>query len=567
MNRFLAKGLPVIALLGAVACTDLTENPYDTITEANFKPTANDVAAMLGQAYTPSRSLWMGWYGMVDWQGETSDELLTPVRPNGWDDGGIYYRNHQHRWDASSPGMPNSHWGNSYNGITAVNRLIYQIDSGLLPMDEANKKRTFAELRALRAFYYYVVMDLFGNIPIVTDFEDISLPTQSNRQQAFDFIISEINATMPDLSDAVDASTYGRMNKWAAKALLVRMYLNAQVYTGTPKWAQVIQNADEIINSGKFALGATYREVFARTNNTSKELIFATPYDETFGSGSSFHMKTLKPALRFVFNLAAQPWGGSAANPQFIDTYDVDDTRMNGVPGDAGKGGTWLTGAQWDGPRQNGYTFGKYVPAMRDQTCQGKEAMMPARELLNPPAYKVQFSDGYPVWKYEIYSGMTGASSVDFPVFRLPEIMYAKAEALIRSGQPGAGALVTQVRQRNFKNTVPAKATVTDAQLAATGSAYNFGWYDCDGVVKTAAGGTPVTNGGADVQFGRMYDEWGWEFANEALRRQTMIRFGTFTTKKWFNHDPSTSGANKTIFAIPQSRLNSNKNLVQNPGY
>ena len=304
---------------------------------------------------------------------------------------------------------------------------------------------------------------------------------------------------------------------------------------------------------------------FSQTNQKSKEIIFGVAYDETFSTGNNFHMKTLKPALRFVFNMAAQPWGGSAANPQFIDTYDAEDTRMNGVPADNGKGGSFLSGPQWDAAHENGYNFTKYVPGMRDQTCAGRSAEMPARTILNPPTTKVQFSDGYPVWKYEIYSGEKGGSNVDFPVFRYAEILFAKAEALLRLGQPGAGALVTQVRQRAFARTNPAKATVTDAQLAATGSRYNFGWYDCDGVVKTAANGTPVTDGGADVQFGRMYDEWGWEFAAEVQRRMHMIRFGTFTTKTWFNHTPN--GDYRTIFSIPQSRLNSNPNLVQNPGY
>jgi hypothetical protein len=567
MNRYLAKGLPVMALLGAVACTDLTENPYDVITEANFKPTSGDLAAMLGQAYTPQRGLWMGWYGSIDWMGEVSDELLTPVRPNGWDDGGIYYANHQHRWTASGPGMPNGRWGNAYDGINAANRLIFQIEEGVLPLDEATAQKTFAELRAVRAYYYSILMDLFGNVPVVTDFRNTEAPSQTPRTELYNFIVSEFNEVMPDLSDDASAAMYGRMNKWAAKAVLTRVYLNAGVYTGTPQWQKVIQNADDIINSGKFALAPTYREVFARTNNTSKEIIFATPYDETFATGNNFHMKTLKPALRFVFNMSAQPWGGSAANPQFIDTYDAEDTRLNGVPADAGRGGTFLTGPQWDGPHANGYTFGKYLPGMRDQTCAGKESIIPTREILNQPVTKIQFSDGYPVWKYEIYSGMLGSSSVDFPVYRYAEILFAKAEALTRLGQPGAGALVTQVRQRAFSKTNPAKATVTDAGLAATGSKYNFGWYDCDGVVKTGPGGAPVTSGGADVQFGRMYDEWGWEFAAEAQRRMHMIRYGTFTTKKWFNHDPSTSGAFKTVFAIPQSRLNSNPNLVQNPGY
>ncbi|HEY8484643.1 MAG TPA: hypothetical protein VIL13_08540 [Longimicrobiales bacterium] len=118
------SALALFAALSSAACTDLTEVPYTEITEANFKPTAGDLAAMIAPAYTPMRNIWMGWYGMVDWQGETADMLLTPVRPNGWYDGGVYIRNHEHTWNPSTPGMPDNLWGNAYNGINNVNRVI-----------------------------------------------------------------------------------------------------------------------------------------------------------------------------------------------------------------------------------------------------------------------------------------------------------------------------------------------------------------------------------------------------------------------------------------------------------
>jgi starch-binding outer membrane protein, SusD/RagB family len=123
---------------------------------------------------------------------------------------------------------------------------------------------------------------------------------------------------------------------------------------------------------------------------------------------------------------------------------------------------------------------------------------------------------------------------------------------------------VTQVRQRNFRGAAASKATVTGAQLQQ-GSRYNYGWYDADGVVKDKAGGTPVTNGGADIKYGRFLDELGWEFAIEAHRRTDLIRFGVFTTKTWFNHTPN--GAHRIIFAIPQGAINTNNKLKQNPGY
>ncbi len=545
------QGRAAVVLLGALAlasaaCTDLTEVVYDQITEENFNPTAKDLGALMAPAYTPLRSNWTNWYGALDYYEELSDVLLTPVRPNGWYDGGIYIANHQHKTTPAS-GQNGNRWTHPYSGITSVNRLIYQIESGVAPVSEALRPGIMAELRALRAYYYYLLLDDFGNVPIVTDFTDTELPQQSTRQQVYDFVISEFNAVMNDLSIEVGVKTYGRMNKWAAKAILARVYLNSQVYVGTAKWNEVLTLTQEIMDSGKYLLESNYRAPFAKENQNSKEIIFAVPYDEVNGTGSSFHMKTLKPECRYAFGMQAQPWGGSAANPQFIATYDPDDTRFKGIASDNGKGGTWLVGPHFDS-QGRGYNFVQHVPSIDSK-----------------PGAKAEFYHGYPVWKYEIYTNMTGSSSVDFPIVRYAEVLMMRAEALLRTGQAAAAAtLVTQVRQRAFAKTNPAKATVTAADLTQ-GSRFNYGWYDVDGVTKTGPGGTPVTNGGADIQYGRFLDELAWEFAVEGQRKQQLIRFGVFTKKTWYNHTPN--GDYRALLPIPQARMQSNTNLKQNPGY
>jgi hypothetical protein len=538
MRHIFSRYLPLLGVLGVtlgmVACTDLTEVPYTEVTEQNFKPTESDLAAIMAPAYTPLRSLWMAWYGNIDLQEETADVLLTPVRPNGWYDGGVYIRLHQHRWDIGQ-GQPSGLWGNSFSGINAVNRVLYQVESGVVPVDAATKTNLDAELKALRAYYYYQLLDNHGNVPIVTDFTAQELPTQSTRQQVYDFVVQELTAAIPHLSEEVDGTTYGRMNKWAAMSILAKVYLNAEVYTGTAQYDAVIPLTQAIIDAQKYQLEPQYRTSFSRQNHNSREIVFAVPYDEIYATQSSFHMKTLKPELRFVFGMQAQPWGGSASNPQFIETYDADDTRL---------GDTWLIGPNFDSEGR-GYDFVKHVPAI-DSGDNG-------------------FHHGYPVWKYEIYAGMTGASDVDYPVIRYADVLMMQAEALLRTGDAdAAAALVTQVRQRAFASTNAAKATVTGAELLQ-GSAYNYGWYDTDGVVKTAKDGTPVVNGGADIQFGRFLDELGWEFAVEGHRRQQLIRFGVFTTKTWYNHTPN--GDHRTIFPIPTNAMNTNMNLKQNPGY
>ena len=528
----LAARLMLVASLALVSCMDATEVPTTEITEANFKPTAADLAALIGPVYLPQRAIWMSWYGMVDHQSETADDLVSPVRPNGWYDGGTYIRLHEHRWDANQ-GQPAGLWTNAFNGINAANRVIYQIDTGLIPLDAAVKTSTLAELKAMRAYYYSLLLDNFGNVPIVTDFSSTEVPAQSTRQQVYDFVVKELTEAIPNLSTVTGIPTYGRMHQLAGKGILARVYLNAEVYTGTAQWDKVLTVTQEIISAGKYQLDPTYRGPFARNNQTSPEIIFAVPYDAVNGGTSNFHMKTLKADLRFLFAMTVQPWGGISSAPQFIDTYDPDDGRLDD---------TFLRGTVRDA-QGRGYDFVKHVPSINQSL----------------------YSSGFPVRKYEIYQGMTGASDVDYPALRYADVLLMRAEALLRTGQAGAAAvLVTQVRQRNFKGAAASKATVSGTELMG-GSRFNYGWYDTDGVVKTAKDGARVTNGGADIQYGRFLDELGWEFVAEGHRRQQLIRFGVFTTKSWFNHTPN--GAYRTIFAIPQPRLNTNAKLKQNPGY
>ncbi|HEX7051784.1 MAG TPA: RagB/SusD family nutrient uptake outer membrane protein [Longimicrobiales bacterium] len=540
--------------LALAACTDLTETPYSQITEENFKPTEEDIGSLIGPAYSPLRQVWMDWYGNLDFQEETADVLITPVRPNGWYDGGTYIRLHEHRWITPGNGQIDALWGNAFDGINAANRVIYQIESGLVPIsDEGLKTRLVAELRALRAYYYYLLMDGFGNIPIVTDFTATDLPEQRTRKEAFDFVVNELTEALPNLStDGPGTSTYGRINHWAARALLGRVYLNAEVYTGQPMYDKAIEVTDPIVSDGPYDLESDYRAPFARDNQNSIEILWAVPYDEINGRCSSFHNKTLKPELQYVFDIS-QPWGGSASNPQFIDTYDPDDTRFKGTDDEEGRGGTWLVGPQFTDDGQYGYDFVQYVPN------------------INAPADQRAFEYGYPVWKYEVYPGEQGCSDVDYPIIRYAEVLMTRAEAMLRLGDADAAAqIVTDVRERAFAETDPAKATVTGADLLE-GSSYVYGWYDYDGVVKDGPDGTPVTNttggmfGGADIQYGRFLDELGWEFAVEGHRRRNLIRFGVFTTKAWFNHMPN--GDYRSIFPIPNNVLETNSKLKQNPGY
>lgn len=522
--------LCMAAIVGILApsCTKLDVKDYSEIVKDNFNPQGSDVAALVAPVYVVMRPMWAGWMGNFDLQEESSDEFVTPVRPNGWYDGGTYIRMHQHTWTPND-WQPENLWRNCYSGINASNRVISQIEDGEIPI-ETGKENLVAELKAARAYYYYYLLDNFGRVPIVTDFKSTEVPQQSTRQQVYDFVVKELTDNIALLSEEVGQITYGRFNKWAAMTVLAKVYLNAEVYTGTQKWNECLAVCNQIISGtqSKYALEDDYKSNFITQNQNSKEIIFAVPYDETLATGFIIHMKTLKPVDQKVYSLQAQPWGGSCATPQFIKTYDKDDSRLEN---------TWIMGPQHD---PAGNVVIDYIDSLINIDQAGG----------NP------FNYGFPFGKYEIKTGAKGNLSNDYVVFRYADVLMMKAECLLRIGNPGdAAVIVSAVRARNFKN-APSKATVTGSQLQQ-GSVYNYG-YVKDGKIVTP-------EGGADIQYGRFFDELGWEFAGEAHRRQDMIRFGVYTTKTWLQHKPV--GDYAELFPIAESILNSNPNLTQNTGY
>ncbi len=533
MKKLTTYALTVCLFVGGgmSSCTHLEEEVYSEVLATSFTPSDKHLPNVLAPVYASFRSLMFGWQGYFDLQEEPADAIITPVRPNGWDDGGTYRRMHQHNWN-SQQWQPTNTWNQAYASITRANYVMAQIEDGDIALPEAIEKAALAELRAARALAYYLLLDNHANVPIVTDYRDASLPQQKTRKQVYDFVVSELTEVTPLL--AVDAAaTYGRMNQWAARALLAKVYLNAEVYTGIPQWDGVIKAADEIIASNRYILEPNYTDVFNATNHNSKEIIFAVPYDEIYGQGSQIHMKTLDPLSRLVYGMSAGPWGGNCAVPQFIDTYDKEDSRLTD---------TWI-----QGPQYNATTGALVIDYQKAVPGIGGDGTVAAS------------NSGFRIGKYKIKQGATNNLDNDYPMLRYADVLMMKAEALLRKGDAaGAAELVTQVRQRAFKS-APAKATVSGADMQK-GSIYQYGWQEKNGTVT-------AVNGGADVKFGRFLDELGWEFAAEAHRRQDLIRFGVFQTKSWFNHNPHAQAPTRTIFPIPQGELEKNPNLKQNTGY
>ncbi|OUJ75805.1 RagB/SusD family nutrient uptake outer membrane protein [Hymenobacter crusticola] len=541
--KITAKSLRVSLLAATTlglfnACTKLDDESYNQIVTSQFTPTSQDLQALIGPAYSTWRPLFLEFNGVYRINETSTDETVTPGRPNGWVDDGSYRRLHEHKWTALDA-TPRDAWTQSFAGITNCNRVLYQIESGQVPVP-TGKEQLVAELRVLRASYYYMLCDLFGNVPIVDRFDVPAgfLPEQNTRKQVYDFVVKEVTESLPLLGDVADATTYGRFsNKWAAQALLAKVYLNAQVYTGQAEWVKCIAACDAVINSGKYSLEPIQANVFKTQNEGSKEIIFAIPFDEVYATGFRIHMQTLQPQNQQTYNAQGSMWGGGiCAIPQFISTYDPDDNRLKQ---------NWIQGQQYSSSGTPlvgvfGVTTGK--PLVFTNTLPGIESSLE--------------TDGLRVGKFEFKQGVRIDLSNDFPLFRYADILMMKAESQLRLGQSGpAATLVTQVRQRNFI-TNPAKATVTAADLLK-GSTYQYGPARNNVV-------SPV-EGGADIQYGRFLDELGWEFTAEGHRRQDMIRFGVYTKKSWLSHVPN--GDYRTLMPIPQNVLNTNANLKQNPGY
>lgn len=540
-NIYLAIGV-FLSLIIVASCTKLKDTPYSAIISTKFNPTKDDIAALVGAGYSQWRFILLDWNGLWRAQEVTGDQLVIPKRPWGWFDDGVYQRLHKHTWTTDDD-VVNQTWGRTYAGITNCNRIIFQIESGLIPIVEG-KEATLAELKVLRASYYAILCDFYGNVPIVTQFDlPIGfLPKQNTRTEVFNFIVKELNDNIPLLSSENSVATYGKFNKWAAYTLLAKMYLNAGVYTGTANWAACITACDAVINSSAgYILEPAQKNVFVTENQGSKEIIFALPMDEDYTNNWNafdLHMQTLQQENQATYNLKNTPWGGICAIPQFINTFDKSDARYIN---------NWIKGQQYTSAGQMLYV------AQGDFT--GKPLAF-VNEL--PGLEKGESIHGFRLNKFEIKMGSTNRLSNDFPIYRYADVLMMKAECLLRNGDASAAAtLVTQVRQRNFA-TDPAKAVVTGAQLLQ-GSLYAYG-------LKDQVNNQNTNEGGADIQYGRFLDELGWEFDQEGHRRTDMIRFGAFTKKSWLSH-AATNNINRTLFPIPRTQLEKNSNLKQNPGY
>jgi hypothetical protein len=508
-----------LAFLLLQGCTELDERPTSAITPDNFNQTEQEVLGSLASVYSVLRQAQVGSGGMdgaIFTMAEiTSDVMIVPTRGSDWFDNGRWLELQRHTWESDSPsGLDdiNRAWTGPYTGITRANAVLAALEDVTVP----NEAAVEAELRTLRAFYYYWLMDLFGGVPIVTTTE-IEPRERATRAEVFQFIDDELNATRADLPDNWPAGDHGRMTKGAANAILASMYLNAAVFTtdapsataynscmdvqvgGQTACAAAVAAADRVLNSGQYSLATNWRSNFEADNFASPENILVSKNMNQDSKGFRLLLTTLHYNQ---FN--PSPWNGFAALAETYNAFDADDQRRE----------MWLAGPQVNldtgdpVTERDNITPLDFTVDIIDET-QASENEGPRIVKWPPDPDRV---------------GPDGGN--DFTFFRLADIYLIKAEALneVSPGSAEALQLLNMLRERVFEPDEPLAAVDRDVILAE-----------------------------------RLF-----ELAGETKRRQDLIRHGKYTDPWSFKLQTEPF---RVLMPIPQPQLDANPCLSQNTGY
>ncbi|MGB3541519.1 RagB/SusD family nutrient uptake outer membrane protein [Rubrivirga sp.] len=527
-NRAVALAAMLVPALGLGACTDLSVDPFSSVTPENFYQTDTEVIAALSPVYSQLRATLWEYHNMSQ---VSSDETIVPTRGGDWFDGGDWLSLHQHSWTPQL-GFINGAWNVSYAGIARANSLLSDLETIEVP----NKDGLIAEIRALRAFYYYTLMDLFGNVPIIGDEEGEfrvdpdNLPQTESRETVYNFVVSELEAVRTALPVA-GAGNGGRMSQGAVDAMLANIYLNAEVFSGsvtaggvvrgTARYQEAIDKATEVIN-GPYSLNqgtAAWLNQFTPTNRDNPEHIFVVQHLAEDGFGMSFPMRT------FHYNsFAGGGWNGFATIEETYGAFDEDDPRRGIFA--VGQAINYNTGDPINNRQGDPLIFTVDFP--NGVTPAGGGAA---------EGHGVRFN------KFTVDNDqVNGNHGNDYPYFRLAEMYLIRAEANLRLG-----------------NSAAALADVNTLRARLTGDV------DGDGDDDAPDALTSITLD--DILNERLY-----ELTQEARRRQDLIRYDRFTgaNNSWSFKEGAVGVSQpfRVLFAIPQTQIDASDGLLQqNPGY
>lgn len=537
LNRlFISAGLLAMTLTG---CTDLdmspnsqyTEDPSQNsgvdpmiVVEAKMADVYYHLAGTLGRRYMEAQCL-------------ASDEFTSLAFAGGYYDSGTYAHQALH---CSSPNDASIGWYDDVTaGITKANTILEELGSGA----SAQMK---APARAIRAYYTWILMDNYGDTPILDKVQaEGSVVPRSPRKEVAEWIESELNDIIPALTDDVTENTYGKPTKWMAEALLAKLYINWPVYTAesvdqydaataaNPKLDACIAACDDIINSGKFNLGSVdYLHKFSYDNGWKVEdFIYAIPYDAINRQGMQYarprtfkDMKNLLPNVYGSTDKFTQSFGGNmVVTPEFAKLFSLDgDIRNLSIL----RGDVYVRDPKTLRPTTEPFMYkGNQVHFTESITLAKKDNTIEVGNDAN--AYQQGCHSIKWFTTPADYNNGRNQSN-DLPIFRFADILLMKAEALTRQGSSGAKALFNQIRSYAGAPTIANEPTLQE-----------------------------------------IYDERGREFFDENWRRNDMIRFGHYEDE-FFPHYKDFPDASfdkrHRIFPVPQNTINLN-GWEQNPGY
>jgi len=523
MNRSIKTFSVTAALLcfTAIGCTDPTVAPKSSVSSANVFNDPNSYRAFLAKIYgglivTGQRGPdgnpdiagideGFGEYLRLYWY---LQEMPTDEAVIGWNDPGLPDLN-TGLWGASNS-MVNAMYYRIFYQVMLVNEFLRQSTDAKLdsrgqidPTLRTNVHFYRAEARFLRALSYWHGIDLFGNIPLVTEADPLGAtpPKQATRADIYAYVVTELNDIIGQLPPK-GASTYGRATPEVAHMLLAKLYLNAAVYTGTANYAGAATEAQAVISAG-YSLPANFRSNFTADNNTSTELVFVAAQDgkntQTWGgmtflihAGCGGSMQAQNYGIDYC-------WGGYRMKQQTYRRFAAGDTRA----------AFFYTAGQTDSVSDRGdFTKGIAAPKFTNLKANGDTGQA------------------------------KGMVDTDFPIFRLADAYLIYAEANIRGGGGSAANALTylnNVRQRAYGNTSANFAALppVDTILAERGRELLFEASRRTDLIRFG-----VFTGGTYV--------WAWKGGTAG---------GTALP------------AFRDLYPLPANELIANPNLQQNPGY
>lgn len=578
LSRYIKTALAVAVLPAMTACTDLDEVLYNQVEAGNYFNNRQDVVRLVFRPF--EHAFWSIQYrNMINEM--SADMQIRPYR-DSWFTEDDWSRYHYHTWDTeANPDAIAHEWNADFQGIGQCNYVIEaleDLDLSKFGISDTEADNFKAQNRALRAWFYLRLLDAYRNVPYVVSFNDQTLNTtkQVEPRKIFDFIESELKDCMHLLVKkealGTQPSLQGSFTQAAAAAILMRLYLNAEVYIGEDRYAQCAAIGEDIQKGvyGPYEIANRWDAVFDWDNETCDEVILGFPAD---GGYTYWHMQWETFWMTVPFNSqyyfddrkakAGEHSCGWAAAPSLdlsgnyyttelgcpvrnFQKYPSDiRLRMYRNLGNGKREGMFLFGyLEYKDPTTGQPTRLKSITAGHDLYLRDAVGVFHDMAPTAWPSDKTSnmhtgdMNSGWHYVKYPFYSDDDEHQlKSDFTEIRYSEVLYMLAECYLRLGDKDAdaGKLLNSVRKRCY----PAKD-------------YADVLYMPEGNVK--------------LDLTEMLQEWGREFFAESRRRIDLNRFGKFHTGTWWDKTPDADN-HTCIFPISRYALNTNPDLVQNPGY